>query len=314
MSTHTNKYIVYICIALVLCACKSKVTQKKSGLNIVTTTVPIHQIVRNVVKGADSISVELLIPGDQGCPHDYVLTPANMVALQNADVLIINGSGLEQFITSSIVPRFPRLTIINSSQGIPDLISTESHHQHAHEHSHDASVNPHLFVSPYMRGLMVKTIVGQLSKFDTTHAKQFSANGTILNVRYQKIRASFENVVQRLSNKKVIAQKSVFDYLLRDLGIVAIETIDAHGHRNPTSSEMIALIQAAQNQKPVALIVEDDFPEDILNTFSSEVSMPVIKWQSNTKYGTSGNTSFEQVLLQNQNQLLTLINNENSDE
>lgn len=303
-----------MCIALVICACKGKNTPKKPGLTIVTTTVPIHQMVSNIVKGVDSVSVELLIPGDQGCPHDYVLTPANLITLQNADILVINGSGLEQFITTSIVPRFPSLMLINGSQGLPGLISIESHHQHTHEHSHDASVNPHLFISPSMRSLMVQSIAEKLSNFDTTHATKYSVNGGILSARYQKIRAPFENLVQQMANKKIIAQKSVFDYLLRDLGITVVETIDAHGHRNPTSSELIALIQAAQKHNPFALIVEDDFPEDILNAFTAEVLIPVIRWQSNTKYGASENTSFEEVLLQNQNQLLTVIKKEKSNE
>jgi ABC-type Zn uptake system ZnuABC Zn-binding protein ZnuA len=69
-------------------------------LRILASTFPIYQITRNVTRDVEGIALELMIPAALGCPHDYVLTPQDMDKLAKADLLIINGLGMEEFLGS----------------------------------------------------------------------------------------------------------------------------------------------------------------------------------------------------------------------
>ena len=118
--------------------------------NVLVTTFPIYQIVRNVTQGRDGIRVDLMIPSQMGCPHDYALTPQDMQKLARADLLVINGLGMEEFLGAPVEKANPAIRIIDSSTGIKDTLqySGEDHHdghgeggEHAegvhHEPGHD---------------------------------------------------------------------------------------------------------------------------------------------------------------------------------
>lgn len=69
--------------------------------------------------------MENLSEPQTGCLHDYQLTPEDMKLLQTADVFIVNGGGIENFLTD-VAKACPNLTIINASQGL-DLIEDNAH-------------------------------------------------------------------------------------------------------------------------------------------------------------------------------------------
>ena len=68
--------------------------------NILATTFPVYQITRNITHGVPDAEVRLILPAQAGCTHDYALTPQDMGKLVQADVLVINGLGLEAFLGS----------------------------------------------------------------------------------------------------------------------------------------------------------------------------------------------------------------------
>jgi len=132
-------------------------------VNVLCTTFPIYQITRNVVQGSSGMNVELMLPSNLGCPHDYSLTPGDMQKIAKADVLVINGLGMEEFLGAPVKRASSRLLIIDSSAGIRNLLEyTEEDHDmkgyhEEKDHLHEG-LNPHLFASPHMYGLLAVNI------------------------------------------------------------------------------------------------------------------------------------------------------------
>ena len=75
-----------------------------------------------------------------GCLHDYQLTSSDMKNLENSDLLIINGGGMEGFI-DDISAAYPDLKIVDSSIGIELIEGSTCTHDHAEEstdvHAHE---------------------------------------------------------------------------------------------------------------------------------------------------------------------------------
>ncbi len=88
---------------------------------LICATYPIYLFTKAVVGGHKSASVELLVPAGSGCPHDYVLTPADMRKLKSADALVLNGLGLDDFLRKPLQTNFPEAVLIESAAGMPDL-------------------------------------------------------------------------------------------------------------------------------------------------------------------------------------------------
>ncbi len=107
-----------ILAALALPACLLAETTR----TVLCTTFPIHHITRQVTEGREGLTVERLLPASLGCPHDVALTPQDMARLATADILVVNGLGMEEFLGAPVHRANPDLVVIDSSDGITGLL------------------------------------------------------------------------------------------------------------------------------------------------------------------------------------------------
>ena len=85
-------------------------------LAILTTFSPVHCFAANVA--GDAADVSGLVPPNAG-PHDYSFSPADIQKIAKADVLVMNGAGLESWLQKGIKSAGRKdLLIIDTSAGI----------------------------------------------------------------------------------------------------------------------------------------------------------------------------------------------------
>ena len=65
---------------------------------VVVTTYPLYVAAQNVLGETDGVRVTMLSGVGAGCLHDYQLSPADRLALERADKVLINGVGAEAFL------------------------------------------------------------------------------------------------------------------------------------------------------------------------------------------------------------------------
>ncbi|MFT3958566.1 MAG: metal ABC transporter substrate-binding protein [Desulfovibrio sp.] len=159
-------------------------------VRVLATTYPVYLLTRAVTQTSPDVQVDLLIPAQTGCPHDYALTPKDMQKLSKANVVIINGLGLEAFLEKPLAAAGKKIAVIDSSKGINAIVEEhdEDHdadhdkadaahkddhntaaaakghdhaqeHGHGHDHGHDhGGLNPHAFSSPLQAAVMARNI------------------------------------------------------------------------------------------------------------------------------------------------------------
>ncbi|WP_430591790.1 metal ABC transporter solute-binding protein, Zn/Mn family [Humidisolicoccus flavus] len=104
------------------------------GLQVVATTTQIGDFVNNIV-GDDASVTQLLKVGFSA--HSFDPSASDLLALGNADVLVQNGAGLEEWLESAIDASGFDGTIIDASTGA-HVHESDHDHEHAEdEHSHD---------------------------------------------------------------------------------------------------------------------------------------------------------------------------------
>ena len=85
-------------------------------LAILTTFAPVHCFASNVA--GDAAEVSVLVPPNAG-PHDYSFSPADIQKIAKADVLIMNGAGLENWLQRGIKSAGRKdLLVVDTSVGI----------------------------------------------------------------------------------------------------------------------------------------------------------------------------------------------------
>lgn len=68
-------------------------------LTVVTSFYPMYIAALNIVDGVEGVRLENLSEPQTGCLHDFQLTPEDMKLLSTADVFVINGGGIESFMS-----------------------------------------------------------------------------------------------------------------------------------------------------------------------------------------------------------------------
>ena len=91
------------------------------GLRVLTSFYPVYLIAQEVTAGTDGIILDNMAQL-MGCLHDYELTISDMKKLENADILLVNGGGMEAFLGQAL-ERYPDLCIVDTSAGIPLLMA-----------------------------------------------------------------------------------------------------------------------------------------------------------------------------------------------
>ena len=252
-------------------------------LNILCSTFPIHQIVRNVADGADGVRVELLVPAALGCPHDHALTAAEMAKLENADILAVNGLGLEEFLDSRFVRpgRGPKL--LDSSAGIDNLLPYAEpggeDHEHADNdaegdgHGHEAGeTNPHLFVSPLLSARMAENIAAALGREDAANAERYAANAGRYREAMERLARDMRELGAGLVNRRIVQPHGVFDYLARDMGLEIVGTIQPHGG-GLSAAGMRDLLETIARERPGALFSEPQYSDKAGLTLARETGI-----------------------------------------
>ena len=95
-----------------------------SAETVVTSFYPVWLMALNLTEGIDGITVANLAEPATGCLHDYTLQNSDMVTLSKADVLLINGAGMEAFLPV-VTGAYPDLPVVDASGRVIGLVDIQ---------------------------------------------------------------------------------------------------------------------------------------------------------------------------------------------
>lgn len=152
-----------------LSGCARRVPERDKTLHILATTYPIYLFTTAVVGNTEGVEVDLLVNSQTSCLHDYTLTVKDMKAIDQADVIIMNGVGLEDFMADALAQS--DAAVIDCSENVT-LLPTLEHAGHD-GHDHEEEYDPHYWMDPRRAAAMMALISDGLSEIDPDHADRY---------------------------------------------------------------------------------------------------------------------------------------------
>ena len=143
-------------------------SQQSEPAQIAATTLSVYEFTSRLCAGTD-ITVERLITQNVSCLHDYTLQVDQMRAIEGAQLVVINGGGLEDFLHDAL----------SSAAFVADAsedISLHEGNDHGNDHSHTHGIDPHIWLSPEHAKMMSRSICEKLCLFYPAHKDVFQAN------------------------------------------------------------------------------------------------------------------------------------------
>lgn len=251
MIKKVTKYIIIAIVVLAIIAVlvilninkNNRTNKDDEAVKIVTSFYPMYIIAENITDGAENIELVNMADVNVGCLHDYTLTTEDMKKVENADIFIMNGLGMESFI-EKILTSNQDMNIIDSSTEAQNVILSED------------GVNAHIWTSIDNYILQVKYISKELINKNQENAEVYQKNTDEYVQKLEELKNEFETKLQNLDGKKAICLNEVFEYMGQELGM-EMTTIATDHEESTMSADMLSSIIDKVKQENIQIIIVD---------------------------------------------------------
>jgi|LakMenEpi03Aug12_release.lakeMendotaPanAssembly.Ray.scaffolds.fasta_scaffold58965_4 ABC-type Zn uptake system ZnuABC Zn-binding protein ZnuA len=254
--------------------------REKTGpkLKVMTSFLPMQA--HAVAITGDDAQVEPLFPRDVS-PHDYQLTPAIVARLARADVLVINGAGMEGWLQELVRNvGSPTLVVIDCSAGIE---TTEGpaclHHgstgpsvQHRHP---PGGRNPHIWLDPVIARKQVAIILAALQKADPDRRAAYADRAAKYDAQIRLLHLEYVAVLSALPNKNLVTFHDAFPYLASRYGLNYIGYVSEFPEKDPKPQQLADLVDKIRAHKIGVIFAEKGYETRLLQEIGRQTSSRV---------------------------------------
>ena len=267
--------IVLMLIVLVLCSCMEKNVKKEGQINIVTSFYPMYIATANIVDGVEGVNLVNLTSKTTGCLHDYQITTQDMIKLTDADILVINGDGMENFIGKAM-STYTDLKIVNASEGIKEHHEEEHHsNKDDHDHGHNHGENSHYWVSISLYMEQIKNIKDELCKLDLNNKEKYEANTSVYLNKLEELKQKMHSELDGLEYKNIITFHEAFDYFAEEFDLNIVSVIEREPGTYPSSKDVADIINEVKSKDVKAIFIEPQYSRTAADTIARETNINV---------------------------------------
>lgn len=226
-----------------------------TSLRIFASFYPIYDFVEKI--GKDKVDVSVIVPNGVE-PHDFEPTSKQVVELQDADLIFINGAGFESWING----------ITNSN--IVDLsrnITTENI---------TSNPNPHIWLDPILVESMAEEIYNILVSLDPDNIVYYQNNLKQFDDKLELLNSNIKNNLTNCALNDFIAFHDAFGYFAKRYGLTqhVIGGISPEMDVNP--QKLTESIKLAKQLGITTIFSEDNIEPRLSNTIANEVGGKVL--------------------------------------
>ena len=253
---------------------------EEERLTIVATTYPVYLFATAVTEGVEGVAVERLNTGDTSCLHDYTLSVNDMKLLERADIIAMNGAGLEEFLEDALATSGAAV-IDCSAMSEGALLENASHHHDEEDHSHHGHdhghFDPHFWMDPVHADRMVACIRQGLCEADPENAALYDKNAERAALRLEQLNGDMTRVVEGLTGNcpGLITFHDGFRYFCHAFDLELLESIEEEAGSEASASEIVEISRLVKEQKIPAIFTEVNGSAATANAIARETGCKV---------------------------------------
>lgn len=230
---------------------------------VVVTSISVYEdLVRQIAGSA--CEVHSLVEGMEN-PHTFDLSGSKIRLVAQADLMVLNGMGLEgwsQQLLSGIDTSHTDYLFVADSLGNSTLLI------------HDD--NPHFWMDPRIGQQMVHVLLPEIQALVPDSQAVFRERADRYLAELEQLYHDIGVKLEPVKSKKVIAQTPGLDYFFRAFGVERADVIVSHPGTEPSARKMKALVDLLRTGDVIAIIRFPQFSEKLPQTLSAESGIPVV--------------------------------------
>jgi ABC-type Zn uptake system ZnuABC Zn-binding protein ZnuA len=252
-------------------ACPRREAVTGRPLRIATTVAPLTSIAANIAAGTPTVITGVVPEGTNS--HTYEPPPSVAATLEQADIVFLNGLGLEDptrklaeanaadgavrcELGSAVLPR---------DQWVFDFSFPED----------GGKPNPHLWTNPPMGRQYAEVIRDALTAADPANAATYAANFTAFAAKVDALDAAMSAASGTLTpeQRQLLTYHDAYAYFAKHYGWTVIGAIQPSSFDEPSAKEVAALIEQVRSTGVKAIFGSEVFPSSVLEQIGTETGV-----------------------------------------
>ena len=261
-----RQYGAVVVLLAVLTALAVTVTALTGGLTlakcrctatpVLATTYPIYVAAQNILGDDTTVALTRLDGAASGCLHDYQMSPADRRAVEEAQLILMNGAGAETFLHGIV----DETKCVDTSAGIHLLCSTHDH-DHGEEKHHHEEYNEHFWLSPSRYKQQVQTVLSALCALNPEMAAVYTANAADYISRMDGILFMMDTYTAAFEGRPCVLFHDSMAYLAADLGLDVKLTLSVEGESGLSAADLQQVEQLAGQHADLVLLYDTQYAQ-----------------------------------------------------
>ena len=258
-------------------------TTSLAAPKVVATIKPIHSIAANVMAG---VAEPRLLLDAAVSEHTAQLTPSQVEAMQNADLIVVVGENLEAFLHKALEnPEIAQKKLFEASElpGIKLLPvrsgglweahhheGEDEHHEgeeagHDHDHEHGGN-DPHVWMDPENVKVIARALASSLGEIDKDNAAKYQSNAEKFVSDLDALSRDLDEAVKPVRDKRYIVFHDAYQYFDTRFGMSPAGSITVNPEVMPGAKRIKEIHDRIAETKAVCVFAEPQFESKYVET------------------------------------------------
>jgi ABC-type Zn uptake system ZnuABC Zn-binding protein ZnuA len=293
-------YLTFLFISVLgiigLMGCTSTVDQSRQvendRLKIVATTTFIGDVISRIA--ADDVDLSIMLEPGQN-PHSFHPTPRDLVLVSEADLIFVNGLGLEEFLDDLLAGADSSVTVVVVSDGIYLLESVDHEHEseeddhegedHENEsegdsHQEHTGEDPHVWFDPHNIKVWVENITKTLEEMEPEKAPIYRSNAETFLDELDQLDIWIRDQVDQIppQNRMLVTDHTTFGYFAEEYGFTQIGAMipTVTTEAETSGGQLAELVDQIRAYKVKAIFVGIDTDPTLSERIAEETGVQLV--------------------------------------
>ena len=242
---------------------------------VVVSIPPLAMMIEPLLDEDDELEV-LLSPG--ASPHGFQLKPSHMLAIENADLVVSVGTGVDGWLqralgnykgAQSVMMQQPGLVLLEKRQG--GVWEKHDHHSHDHDHLHpakspkqQAKMDGHIWLSLQNAKALIQGTSEALQALQPLRAGAIAAREQAIFESLQTRETVWREQLKPFEESSFVVMHDAYQYFEYTFGLNASGTIHVNPELPPSAKRLHELRHVIEERKVRCVFTEPQFPQQRL--------------------------------------------------
>ena len=241
--------------------------QSSGKLVVVASFYPLAYMAQTI--GGDNIEVTTLIqPGIE--PHSWQPSAGDLVACSDADIIIYNSAGLDNWLQANILPSIDATNkiIVDTTQNVTLYRNTEQ--EEIQEHG---AYDPHTWVSPHEAHQQAEAIYKAFIQRDPRHAANYTTRWIALSDTLKALDTLYATQLGNGTKNTIFVTHDAFGYVARRYGFQQESIVGISADTQPSTETIVHIITLMQQTNTYTFYIEPGYSDIYLQTVKTELQV-----------------------------------------